>query len=77
MNVAEIVRVDGFQLVKLPAEFHLEGDTVSIRRQGSAIVLEPAKPATWPPGFFDLIQIDDPAFERPAQGEVPPAPDLD
>ena len=68
MNVAEIVRADGSQLVKLPKEFQLEGDTVSIRRQGEAIVLEPIKPTAWPPGFFDQIHIDDPAFVRTASG---------
>ncbi len=77
MKVAEIVRAEGSQLVRLPDEFHLEGDTVSIRRQGEAIVLEPVKPATWPPEFFDRIRIDDPAFARPSQGPVPPAPQLD
>jgi hypothetical protein len=77
MKVAEIVRAEGSQLVRLPAEFHLEGDTVSIRRQGDAIVLEPVKAAAWPPGFFDRIRIDDPAFARPPQGSVPPAPQLD
>ena len=77
MKVAEIVRAEGSQLVRLPEEFHLEGDTVSIRRQGEAIVLEPVKPATWPPEFFDRIRIDDPAFARPSQGPVPPAPQLD
>ncbi len=73
MKVAEIIRAEGSQLVRLPEEFHLEGDTVPIRRQGEAIVLEPVKPATWPPGFFDRIRIDDPAFARPSQGPVPPA----
>ena len=68
MNVAEIVRADGSQLVKLPKEFQLEGDTVSIRRQGEAIVLEPIKRTTWPPGFFDQIHIDDPAFAASASG---------
>jgi hypothetical protein len=77
MKVAEIVRANGCQLVKLPEEFHLEGNTVAIRRQGDAIVLEAMKPATWPPGFFDRIRIDDPAFGRPPQGEVSPAPKLD
>jgi hypothetical protein len=77
MNVTEIVRAGGSQFVKLPKEFHLAGDAVSIRRQGEAIVLEPAKPATWPPGFFDQIHIDDPAFARPPQGQMPPAPNLD
>jgi antitoxin VapB len=77
MKTTEIVRADGSQLVRLPGEFQLEGDTVSIRRQGEAIVLEPIKPATWPPGFFDRIRIDDPAFARPSQGQVPPVPKLD
>jgi hypothetical protein len=77
MKVAEIIRANGRQLVKLPEEFHVEGDTVSIRRQGEAIILEPVKSTAWPPGFFDRIRIDDPAFERPPQGQVPPAPNLD
>jgi virulence-associated protein VagC len=77
MKVADIVRANGAQLVKLPEEFHLEGNTVSIRRQGDALVLEPIRPATWPAGFFEEIQIDDPAFARPPQGQVPPAPSLD
>jgi hypothetical protein len=38
----------------------------------------PAKPLdAWPPGFFEAIQIDDPAFTRPEQGQMPPAPVLD
>jgi virulence-associated protein VagC len=77
MNVAEIVQSDGFQLVKLPADIHLEGDTVAVRRQGDAIILEPVKMATWPEGFFEQIQIDDPAFARPPQGQAPPAPQID
>jgi antitoxin VapB len=71
MKLAEIVRADGSQLVRLPGEFHQEGDTVAIRRQGEAIVLEPIKPATWPPGFFDRIRIDDPAFARPSVSPRP------
>jgi virulence-associated protein VagC len=77
MKVAEIVRSDGSQSVRLPEEFHLERDSVSIRRQGEAIILEPIKSAAWPPGFFDRIRVEDPAFERPPQGQAPPAPKLD
>jgi hypothetical protein len=69
MKLAEILRRDGCQLVKLPDEFQLEGDMVSIRRQGESLVLEPIKSSQWPPGFFDRIRIDDPAFARPPQGE--------
>ncbi len=60
MKVAEIIRTDGCQFVKLPEGFELEGDTVSIRRQGESLVLQPIKPATWPLGFFDRIRIDHP-----------------
>ncbi len=77
MQTVEIIHTDGTQAVKLPDGFHFEGDTVSIRREGEAVILEPVKPATWPPGFFDSIRIDDPAFTRPEQGQVPLAPSLD
>jgi virulence-associated protein VagC len=77
MKRAEIVRANGSQFVRLPEEYHFEGDTVLVRRQGAAVVLEPAKMESWPPGFFERIRIDDPAFARPDQGPVPPAPALE
>jgi len=76
VKTAEIVQSGGAQLVKLPKESHVEGDTVVIRHEGNAIILEPLKPTAWPPGFFERIHIEDPAFERPPQGPVPPAPNL-
>ncbi len=76
MKTAEIIRTGGVQAVKLPDGFQFDGDAVSIRREGEAVILEPLKPASWPPGFFDRIRIDDPAFARPTQGQVPPAPSL-
>jgi virulence-associated protein VagC len=77
MKTAEIVNIDGAQVVKLPTGFQFQADTVSIRRQGEAVILEPLRPTTWPPGFFDSIRIDDPAFTRPEQGEVPCVPSLE
>jgi hypothetical protein len=77
MNTAVISRADGRQTVTLPEEFRFESDTVSIRREGEAVILEPLRPDVWPPGFFDRIRIDDPAFERPEQGQVPSIPSLD
>jgi antitoxin VapB len=77
MHTTQIIHTDGTQAVKLPEGFHFEGDTVSIRREGEAVILEPVKPTSWPTGFFDRIRIDDPAFARPRQGPVPPAPSLD
>ena len=70
MKLAQVFEANGAQMVKLPEEFRLPGDSVAVRRQGDAIVLEPLKPATWPPGFFEQIHIDDSAFVRPPQGQV-------
>jgi antitoxin VapB len=77
MILVEIVRINGGQSVKLPKGFEMEGEVVSIRRQGKSLILEPVKPESWPPGFFDQISIEDTAFERPAQGDAPPAPTFD
>lgn len=41
-----------------------------------AAVHEPAKPKTWPNGFFDSIHVTDAAFERPEQGQLPPIKNL-
>lgn len=61
----------------LPEEFRFTTPTVSIRCEGDAIILEPVKPAHWPKHFFENIRIDDPAFTRPLQAAIPPAPLLD
>ena len=74
MKTVEIVESSTGQAVPLPEEFRFATSTVSIRRQGDAVILEPVKPAGWPPGFFEQIRIDDPAFERPSQGLTPAIP---
>jgi virulence-associated protein VagC len=55
-------------------EFQFDTPTVSIRRQGDAVILEPVKSTQWPDHFFESIRIDDPGFVRPDQGSMPPAP---
>jgi virulence-associated protein VagC len=77
MKTVEIVESSTGQAVPLPEEFRFQTSTVSIRRQGDAVILEPVKPAHWPAGFFERIRIDDPAFERPSQGSAPAVPALD
>lgn len=72
-RIAEITNVDGAQAVRLPEEFRINSDAVSIRRDGEAVIIEPLKPAAWPDGFFEAICIADPKFVRPDQGPVPPA----
>ncbi len=74
MKTVEIVEAGQGQVVPLPDEFRFATSTVSIRRQGDAVILEPVKPVHWPEHFFDDIRIDDPAFKRPDQGSTPPAP---
>jgi virulence-associated protein VagC len=65
MKTSEVAEMQGVQVVKLPDEFRFEGPSVSIRKAGEAVILEPVKSAAWPPGFFQDIKIDDPAFARP------------
>lgn len=75
MTTAQIIeQLDGSQADRLPAEFRFATPTVSIRRDGDAVVLEPLKTTSWPEDFFQKIRITDPAFDRPSQGQMPPAP---
>ena len=76
-NTAELHETENGQIVRLPDEFRFPGLVVSIRRDGDAVVLEPLHRADWAPGFFEAIRIDDPAFQRPDQGELPPIISLD
>ena len=49
MTTAQIIELDGTQAVRLPGEFRFASATVSIRKDGQAVVLEPLKAMTWPP----------------------------
>ena len=60
------------QAVRIPKELRFEGKEVSIRRLGDGVLLEPVKELAWPVGYFESIRIDDEAFVRPDQGELPP-----
>jgi virulence-associated protein VagC len=70
METATVTVEGDRQTVRLPKSVHLP-ETVFVRQDGDAVVLEPAKPKSWPEGFFDSIHISDPAFERPKQGQLP------
>jgi antitoxin VapB len=75
METATVTVEGDRQTVRLPKSVHLPS-TVFVRQDGDAVVLEPAKPKSWPEGFFDSIRITDPAFERPEQGQLPPVKNL-
>jgi virulence-associated protein VagC len=75
MQTATVVREGDCQTVRLPKNVHLPA-TVFVRQDGDNVVLEPAKPRTWPESFFESIHVTDPAFERPEQGQLPPVKGL-
>jgi len=64
------------QAVRLPKEFRFEGTEVHIRRQGKAVVLEPAA-RRWPDDYFELfgrldedVRRDQPEAPRAARRPV-------
>jgi antitoxin VapB len=56
------------QAVRLPKEFRFEGDTVFVRREGSAVILEPTR--GWPEGYIESFAGLQDDFDRPPQGEI-------
>lgn len=54
------------QAVRLPKEFRFDTDTVLVRRDGDALILEPAD--VWPEGYVESFAGVPAAFARPAQG---------
>ena len=56
------------QAVRLPKEFRFEGDTVLVRREGNAVILEPA--CDWPAGYTESFAGIPDDFERPPQGQT-------
>lgn len=53
------------QAVRLPKEFRFDTDTVLVRRQGDALILEPAD--AWPEGYVESFAGVREAFARPPQ----------
>lgn len=63
---AKIFKTGRSQAVRLPKEFRFDGDTVLIRHEGSAVILEPDG---WPEGYVQsFVGIPD-DFERGSQGQ--------
>jgi len=74
MTTTQVINLGNDQHVRVPEEFKLDVAEVSIRREGDALIIEPILVTSykWPKDFFESIRIDDPLFERPAQGSLPP-----
>ncbi len=43
MKTAKVFKSGNSQAVRIPKEFHLEGEEVEIRRQGGSLILRPRK----------------------------------
>jgi antitoxin VapB len=56
------------QAVRLPKEFRFPGDAVLVRRQGGAVLLEPAD--VWPEGWVESFTGVPADFGRPPQGRL-------
>lgn len=76
MTTTHVFQDGATQAVRLPAGFEFTTREVTIRRDGEAVILEPIRPTSWPEDFFESIRIDDPAFARPSQDSMPPAPEI-
>jgi antitoxin VapB len=59
MRTAKVFKSGNSQAVRIPKEFHLEGDEVEIRRKGDALILRPRK-QSWAPliGSLDKFTSD-------------------
>lgn len=50
------------QAIRIPKEFRLDEDEVTIRGFGDGILVEPVRSKSWPEGWFETIRVDDDAF---------------
>lgn len=67
-KTAKIFWTGRSQAVRLPKEFRFPGNTVSVRRKGKAVILEPAE--GWPEGYVRSFAGVPDDFVRPPQGKV-------
>ena len=52
---AKLFTNGGSQAVRLPKAYRFDGSYVYVRREGSAVILEPAVPPSWPTGFWERL----------------------
>ena len=67
-HTARVFTTGRSQAVRLPKEFRFDSETVFIRREGTAVILEPAR--EWPAGYVESFAGVPDDFERPVQGKV-------
>ena len=68
--IAKIFKSGNSLALRLPKELCAKVGEVRVEAAGDRWVVTPVKPASWPPGFFESIRLEDPtSFERPSQGK--------
>jgi antitoxin VapB len=77
-TLAKIFKHGGSQAVRLPKAFRFEGEEVTVRREGNAVILEPVKvfkpktPAEWEAFWAEIDALSDGEFpdrEQPPMQE--------
>jgi len=63
VKTAKVFKSGNSQAVRIPKEFHLEGDEVDIQRKGSALILRPMK-RSWAPLIDSLGKFTDDFMDR-------------
>ena len=63
--IAKLFMTGGSQAVRLPREFRFAGQSVTIRREGDSVILEPLK-KDWSPAFWACLGQASDDLERPA-----------
>lgn len=63
MKTTKIFRSGNSQAVRIPKEFHLEGDEIEIFKKGATLVLRPKK-TSWIAMFRSLEKFTDDFMER-------------
>lgn len=69
MVIAKIFRNGRNQAVRIPVEMALDGDAVSIEKQGEALILRPIPKGGWDRFFADESLVLPPEFDT---GDDPP-----
>jgi antitoxin VapB len=67
MKTATVVTENDGQIVRLPADIHLEGDEVQVKQIGQSVVLTPIPVSPWQPLLDSLDQFSDDFMEERSQ----------
>ena len=69
MQTAKLFKNGRSQAVRLPKDYRFDGTEVAVRREGSAVILEPITRREWPKGYWARIERDPAALDL---GAIPP-----